>query len=273
MFISTPYENSPNWATMSLKSLKITYVGHATVLIQMGSFNFLTDPNFSNKVGWRQPRLRPPGLTGYQLPPLEAILVSQANPAHLDLFSFKYFKTNTPVVVPKGLGKLIRRFLPHPVTELEPSGVHPLPQAKLHALPILKKSSRANPFRYNAATAYLLESPEATIYFAGDTGFGDHFSRVGKEFAIDLALLPVQTRNSPTSGPRSSLTPAKAVRAAKDLGAKHWIPIAWDAFSFGKKKPEEIISEIQAIAKKENQLDHLKILQPGESFVNPASLE
>jgi L-ascorbate metabolism protein UlaG (beta-lactamase superfamily) len=252
---------------MSLNPLKITFIGHATVLIQLGSVHFLTDPNFSNKIGWRHHRLQPPGLTGYQVPPLEAILVSQGDRAHLDLFSFKFFKTNTPIVVPKGLGKLVRKFLPLPVTELEPSGTHPLRGVTLHALPILKKSPRGNPLLFrNAATAYLLESAEATIYFAGDTGFGDHFAKTGRNFAIDLALLPMQTRNSPTSGPRSSLTPAKAVRAAQDLKAKQWIPIAWDAFSFGKKKPEEILSELKTIAQKEGVSEQLRILQPGETY-------
>lgn len=251
---------------MSPTPLKITYIGHATVLIQMGSSFFLTDPNFSNKIEWRRHRLHPPGLAGYQIPPLEAALVSQAGFAHLDIFSFKFFKSDVPVTVPKGLGKLVRHFLPHPVTELEPGGVHSFRNAELHALPILKKGSRWNPFRYTAATAYLLKSPEATVYFTGDTGFGDHFRQAGEKFTTDVALLPVQTRFSPSSGPKSSLTPAKAVRAAKDLGAKYFIPIAWDAFCFGKKKPEEIISEIQAIAGKEGMAERLKVLQPGESF-------
>jgi L-ascorbate metabolism protein UlaG (beta-lactamase superfamily) len=251
---------------MSQTSLKITFIGHATVLIQMGSRCFLTDPNFSNKIAWHHHRLQAPGLTGYQLPPLEAILVSQADFAHLDLFSYKFFKSDVPVVTPKGLGKLIRRFLPHPVTELEPNGRHSFNELNLQSLPILKKGSRWNPLRFNAATAYLLESSEATVWFAGDTGFGDQFRQVGQKFSIDVALIPVQTRNSPSSGPKSSLSPAKAVQVAKDLGAKHWIPIAWDAFCFGRKKPEEIISEIKAIAQKEGMSEQLRILQPGESF-------
>jgi L-ascorbate metabolism protein UlaG (beta-lactamase superfamily) len=251
---------------MSPTPLKITFIGHATVLIQLGSSHFLTDPNFSNKIAWRHHRLRPPGLAGYQLPPLEAALVSQAGFAHLDLFSFKFFKSNLPVVVPKGLGKLVRRFLPHPITELEAGGRHVFREAELISLPIVKKGSRWNPLRFTAATAYLLKSPEATVYFTGDTGFGDHFRQTGEKYPIDVALIPVQTRNSPTSGPKSSLTPAKAVRAAKDLGAKIFIPIAWDAFRFGKKKPEEILSEVQAIAHKEGIAERLKVLQPGESF-------
>jgi L-ascorbate metabolism protein UlaG (beta-lactamase superfamily) len=246
--------------------LKITFVGHATALIQMGSSYFLTDPNFSNKVGWRHHRLQPPGLAGYQFPPLETILVSQAGFAHLDLFSFKFFKSTVPIVVPKGLGKLVRRFLPHPLTELESEGKHSLNGVELYALPIVKKGSRWSPLRFTAATAYLLESPEATVYFAGDTGFGDHFRQVGQKHSIDVALIPVQTRHSPTSGPKSSLTPAKAVRAAQDLGAKIFIPIAWDAFCFGKKKPEEILSEIKTIAQKEGISERLRILQPGEAY-------
>jgi L-ascorbate metabolism protein UlaG (beta-lactamase superfamily) len=253
---------------MSPTPLKITYIGHATVLIQIGSSYFLSDPNFSNKIGWRHHRLHPPGLAAYQLPPLEAILVSQAGFAHLDLFSFKFFKSDVPVVVPGGLGKLIRRFLPHPVTEVETGGTHACGEVQVHALPVLKEGSRWNPLRFNAATAYLLEAPGTTIWFAGDTGFGDHFRQAGEKFSIDVALLPVQTRNSPSSGPKSSLTPAKAVRAAQDLGAKVFIPIAWDAFCFGKKKPEEILAEITTIARKEGMSGRLQILQPGESYLN-----
>lgn len=250
---------------MSRYPLKITFIGHATVLLQRNTEAFLTDPNFSNRLPMGKHRLHPPGLPGYQLPALNALLISQGGFAHLDLFSFKYFSTGLPVVVPKGLGRLVRKFLPNPVTEIHPGGTHAFRETLLRSVPVLKKGGRWNPFRFTAATGYVLEWENTKVFFTGDTGYSDRFKKIGEEHAIDVALLPVQWRHSPASGAKSSLSPAKAVRAAKEMGAKLFIPIAWDAFSFGKKKPEEIISEIRAEARREGMLERLKILQPGES--------
>ncbi len=248
---------------------KITYLGHATVLIQLGNLNFLTDPNFSSKLWPLKRRGRVPGLAPQHLPEITAILVSHANRDHLDIFSYKYFKTHTPILTPKGLGKWVQKFLPNPITEVAPAGSHQEGNCVIHALPTMKRGKRWIPLRYTQSTAYLLESPTANIYFPGNTGYGPHFKGAGKRFHIDVALLPIQPQPGHATGPKSSLSPAKALQACEDLGAKVLIPIRWDSFRFGKATAEALLKELTALAQQQNRLQSLKILQPGESLSLP----
>lgn len=245
--------------------LKITYIGHATALIQLGNQYFLTDPNFSNRIWPWHHRLQPPGLPAYQLPPLNALVVSQAHYDHLDIFSYKYFKSTVPIIVPKGLGKFLRKFLENAITELEPGGSHREFETTIHSVPTLKYGYRHLPLRYRAATGYVFQSPQGVVYFPGDTGYGPHFSEIGKQFKIDVALLPIQP-NGHGAGPKSSLNPLKALQALEDLGAKVMIPTQWDAFKMGKRQPEEWVEELRELARQRDMADKIHVLQPGDSF-------
>lgn len=254
---------------MDASNGKITWIGHATLLIQLGNLNFLTDPNFSSRIWPRHRRRREPGLKPRDLPPLDGILITHANYDHLDVFSFKYFKTSTPILVPKGLGKWVRRFLPNPVTELAPGGFHQERECRIHALPTLKRGKRWAGWRWKQSTAYGIESPQGMIYCPGNTGYGPHFKKIGGQQSIDVACLPIQPDPNHATGPKSSLSPAKALQAMEDLGAKVMIPIRWDAFSFGKRPGEEWVNDLQKFAEQNGLEDRIKILQPGESLDLP----
>lgn len=252
-------------------SCKITYIGHATCLIELEDAHFLTDPNFSNKTWPKRHRLQPPGLPAYQIPKLDAILISQAKYDHLDLFSLKYFKTATPIIAPKGLGGYIRKFFPGPVTELKKNATHQQGSIKIHSVPIEKRGDRLIFFRLMPSLGYVLESSNHKIYFAGDTGVStgntNYFKKVGKKFDLDVALLPIQPKLRRERGPFSSLSPSQALKAFEDLGAKTMIPIRWDAFAMGKENPETYLTELKRLAQKQGLSDRIKILKPGESYL------
>jgi len=251
---------------MPESNLKITFIGHATSLIQLGERSFLTDPNFSNKIKMRWTRQQPPGIPAYQLPPLDALLVSNANYDHLDIFSYKFFKGTVPIVVPKGLGKLLQKFLPNPVTEIKKGGSHRYFETSIHSVAVNKRGYRWLPLRFGASAAFVLEAPAGTVYFAGDTGYGDVFKKVRQQYSIDVAILPIQAHPSHKTGPKSSLGPVQALQAFEELGAKTLIPTRWDAFKFGKQGPEELIREFRDLAAKAGLLERVRILKPGEAY-------
>lgn len=243
---------------------KITYIGHATCLIQLGGETFLTDPNFSQKIWPKRRRLQKPGVKPDQLPPLSAILISHSSYDHLDIFSLKYFKTTTPIITPRGVSRFVRKFFPGPVTALKMGAFHHQGRITVHGLPLVKQGFRLLPLRYSASLGYLLEGENTCIYFAGDTGYGTHFKETGKKFKIDVALLPIQHKRS--RGPYSSIGPEQALQAFQDLGAKTMIPIRWDAFQMGKEKPETYLAKLKSLAQQKGIENQIKILKPGEIY-------
>jgi L-ascorbate metabolism protein UlaG (beta-lactamase superfamily) len=256
---------------MSKSILQITYLGHATVLIRLGEVCFLTDPNFSNKVLFGKTRFSPLSPAPEKLPLPDAILVSRSNYEHLDLFTYKYFKTLVPIIVPKGLGKFVGKFLPNPIVEIPRGGRHRHGEVTIHAVPTPDHGHRLFPFRYRASTAYLLQGPAGVVFFAGDGRYHVGLQDWGKRFAIDVALLPVELPRRKTKGPHKTLSPAGAIQTLIDLKARHLIPIRWGTFD-GKGAERELLKNtLQEEAARKGVAERLHILEAGENFLSAPS--
>lgn len=246
--------------------MQITHLGHGTNLIQIQGQNFLTDPVFSERIGMFFKRKKRPGIEVAALPPLSAILLSHAHYDHLDVFSYKYFKTTTPIVVPKGVGDFVRKFLPNPLIELVPGGKHLHGDVEIHALPVHHHGSRWIPIRNRPALAYVLKATDACVYFCGDSGYGPDFRKAGEAFSIDAALLPIGGYQPQWWLKKNKMTPGEALQAFLDLGAKKMIPIDWGVFDFLRENPEEAWKCLEEEVKKKSLSDRVVLLQPGQSF-------
>jgi L-ascorbate metabolism protein UlaG (beta-lactamase superfamily) len=253
---------------MAKSTLQISYVGHTTVLIRLGALSILTDPNFSNRACGYGRRLHAPGIAPQALPPLSAILLSGADYDRLDLFSYKYFKTTTPLMVPKGLGKYLRKFLSNPITEIAPRGFHRAFDVAFHAIPSEGRNFRLMPLRLTAAADYLIESPAGNVYFSGGAVSGEQLKKTAARFVVDVALLPVHPHPSQKSKKRHALGPQEAVAAMDALKARYLIPLAWGTFSKKKADPEELFRELKRAVKEAGAEHRIRILRPGETFTH-----
>lgn len=226
----------------------VSWVGHATYVIQIGGLTVLTDPVWSRRIPGVRPRLTPVGVEWDALPPVDAVLISHNHYDHLDAPSIRRLPRATPLLVPANLAWWFRRRGFHDVTELDwweyremaggPSagGVPAGPAARgvrFDFVPAHHWSRRTlTDTNKSLWGGWMLTGPDGTrVYFAGDTGYGHWFAAIGERFpGIDLALLPVGAYEPAWFMQPVHLNPEEAVRACHDLGAKRMAPMHWGTF-------------------------------------------
>ena len=211
--------------------LKVTFVGHATVLIQTQGLNILTDPIWSERaflVGWAGPkRVTPPGIAFEDLPPIDLVLVSHNHYDHMDLPTLARLRVaHDPLVVAPLANE-------HVLLEAHDDlRVHTLDwwghldltdRVRVHVVPVYHWSRRGL-FDRNKALwgGFVIETPGGNLYYGGDTGLWDgrYFRDARKRFgAFRLALLPVGAYEPRWFMQEQHVSPAEAVRIHQLLGA------------------------------------------------------
>lgn len=249
-----------------MAGVKITFIGHSTLLIEGSCKALLTDPVFvpqlfhlkrSGEMKWRPA----------DLPPLTAVLLSHTHLDHLNFESFSYIKTSTPIIVPEGSGALISRNLGNPVIELAKWADHEISGARIHAMPAIHGNRPFSIYWYKQALGYMIEMDSKTIFFSGDTAYGTHFRDISHSFSVDAALLTVGAYKPAFYMKYYHMNPREAVQAFLDLKAKVMIPIHWGAFRLGLETLDEPIEWLKKLASEQALVDRVKILKSGESLI------
>jgi L-ascorbate metabolism protein UlaG (beta-lactamase superfamily) len=236
--------------------LVITWIGHATMLIQMDDRFVLTDPNLTATVGQFSKRLVEPGIDPADLPVLDAVLISHMHIDHLSLGSLDLIvrKTRQIIVPRKGLVYLPEYEIP--MRELGAWQHRDAGGMRITAVPV-----RHNGWRYavdswmdSSATGYIIDYRGMRVYFGGDTGYDDSlFVRTGRRYpGIDVALLPIAPIHPREYSAGRHTDPAGALHIARDLGAKTMIPMHYDTFQESLDRPGEARELADSLASVQN---------------------
>lgn len=228
--------------------LRVTFVNHATTLIQISGVNVLTDPVWSERVSpvtFAGPkRVRPPGIRFDDLPPIDAVLVSHNHYDHLDLATLgRLARRDRPrIFTGLGVSELLARRGVAGGLELDWwEGVDMAAGITVTSVPVQHFSGRGLSDR-NATlwTGFVVSAAAGRVFFAGDTGYGPHFAEIARRFpGIRLAILPIGAyRPEWFMGPVHE-TPAQAVEAAKDLGAATSVGMHFGTFELTDEGQEE----------------------------------
>ena len=225
----------------------VTWVGHATVLLQVDGLNVLTDPNWSERaspLGWAGPRrLNPPGLAFQDLPRIDAVVISHDHYDHLDLDTVKRLaETHDPLfLVPLGMKVWFVDNGMSRVEELDWWQEHEYRGVRFVCLPAQHFSQRTlwdGNRRLWASWAVL--SRERRFYFSGDTGYFPGFAEAGKRFGpFDLAAIAIGAYVPPEIMKAVHLTPEEAVQAFVDLNARVLLGIHWGTFDLAEEPLDE----------------------------------
>jgi L-ascorbate metabolism protein UlaG (beta-lactamase superfamily) len=235
--------------------VRLTYVGHSTVLIEVDGIRVLTDPLLRGRFVHVQRRV-------------DAVLISHAHHDHLDRPSLRKLDGDPRVLVPRGAARYVprpRRAAVHEVVEGERLSLGPVEVEVVHA------DHRPGRVRHEgpAAVGYRL-SGSRRVYFAGDTDLFEGMRDVGAG-GLDVALLPVWGWGTKL-GP-GHLYPTTAAEALQLLRPRVAIPIHWGTFFvMGIRHPRPVPSPEppRAFAREAARLApgvDVRVLAPGEATV------
>jgi len=233
--------------------LVVTFIGHATLLIQAAAGNVITDPVYAQRaspLSFAGPkRARQPGVLFDDLPPIAAVLVSHNHYDHCDLHTLRALDRRfAPVfVTPLANRRLLESAGLRRIEELDwwqEAHTTPLPVALTPA----QHFSARGPFDRNRALwgSFVVTAGRRRVFFGGDTGYGPHFAQVSERLGpMDLALLPIGAYEPRWFMKDIHVNPDEAVRAHLDLQAGLSIGMHFGTFQL---TPEGIDAPLVALA-------------------------
>jgi L-ascorbate metabolism protein UlaG (beta-lactamase superfamily) len=261
--------------------LRVTFVGHATVLVQMDGLNILTDPVWSKRaspVAWAGPRrVRPPGIQFEDLPPIHVVLISHNHYDHLDLSTLLKLrdKHRPRFVVPLGNAALLASRGIDAAAELDwwqSFGVGVGDGVRVVCIPARHFSGRGLRDRDRTLwCGYVVVGASGAVYFAGDTAAGPHFAEVRERFGrVRLALLPVGAFLPRWFMRPVHVSPEEAVEAHETLGAHVSVAIHFGTFPLGDDSETEAVETLgRALAERGVSSEEFRVLDFGEGFDVP----
>ena len=244
----------------------LTFIGHATFLIQTAAGNLLTDPVYAEHAGpWNvlgPRRVRPAAIPLEHLPPISVVLLSHNHYDHCDLRTLRFLakRFDPTVITPLGNGRLLASVGLRRVEELdwwEPAHTSTLP---ITLMPAHHFSARG-PFDRNRALwgGFLMEPQQRRIYYAGDTAYTSWFSEIRRRVGtVDLALLPIGAYEPRWFMKSVHMNPEEAVRAHIDLGATESIGMHFGTFQLTSEGIDDPLNAL-ALAREAHQLTALNI--------------
>ena len=247
----------------------VTWIGHATALVQAGGLQVLTDPVFSERaspVSWAGPkRHQAPGLALQDLPPIDVVVISHSHYDHLDKASLLQLYARgqrqghaTAFLVPLGLREVLQGWgIAAGVQELDWWQSARVGSTDFFLTPVQHWSARGLFDRNHTLWGgWAVLGPNLHWYFAGDTGYSPDFAQTRAHFAerqtpeqgggFDLALIPVGAYEPRWFMQNQHVDPAEAVRMHQDLGARRSLGVHWGTFELTDEPLDQPPRDLQA---------------------------
>jgi L-ascorbate metabolism protein UlaG (beta-lactamase superfamily) len=244
------------WARPPGSGLRVTWLGHSTLLIEIGGRRILTDPVWGRRASPSQlagpRRFQPVPVTLRAMPPVDLIVVSHDHYDHLDYPTIRELvKVDVPFVTSLGVGAHLEAWgiRPERIVELDWWQNHELPDSDITvtAAPSQHFSGRGLKDR-NATlwSSFVVRTPRHSVFFSGDTGLTTEYRKIRTALGpFDLVMLEVGAFH-PAWGD-IHLGPANALEAHKLLGGGPFLPIHWGTFSLAMHawdEPAETLLEL-----------------------------
>lgn len=278
-----PFTTDPQvYQTPPASGLRITWMGHSSLLIEIDGLRILTDPvwnsraSFSTFLGPRRFFKAPLSLQA--LPPLDAIIISHDHYDHMDEPSIRELaKGNAPFYTSLKVGRYLQQFGIAAARITEMNWMDQATIGKdglLTALPARHFSGRGLLNRFHTLwSSFVIRGSRHNIYFGADSGWFEGFREIGEAYGpFDLTMLEIGASNS--LWPDIHMGPVHAAEAHLALKGRLMMPIHWGTFNLSLHPWKEPIETLLQIAPQKN----IRLFAPqpgepvtitGEEYINP----
>jgi N-acyl-phosphatidylethanolamine-hydrolysing phospholipase D len=258
--------------------ITVTWVGHASFLVQIGGLNVLIDPMWSERaspVGFAGPRRHtPPGVPFDALPPVDVILHSHDHYDHLDDATVRRLTKRFPEAVwatPLGLGPFMRTRGARDVRQLDWWGDTGVGEVVITATPARHFSGRSLASRNRALwCGWAVRARAGAVWFAGDSAYHPEFGLIGARLGpFAASLVPIGAYEPRWFMRPVHMNPEEAVQAFVDVGSRAaFVPMHWGTFKLTDEPLDEPPRRVRAAwAAAGLPPDDLWLLAPGETRV------
>jgi L-ascorbate metabolism protein UlaG (beta-lactamase superfamily) len=258
------------YKTPPASGLRITLIGHSSLLIEIDGRTILTDPVWSDRVSFTQlmgpKRFFAPPITLKDLPPLDAVLISHDHYDHLDMDTIKFFANSSiPFYCSLGVGQHLKRWgiVENYITELDwGDSVMIDHDCVITATPSRHFSGRGVIGRNETLwSSFVIKGTKHNIFFGADSGWFPGFKDIGDTYGpFDLTLLEIGAYGK--YWPDIHMGPGHASNAHLALKGKIMMPIHWGTFNLALHDWYEPIEKLQVFAKEKNI--ELFVPEPGK---------
>jgi L-ascorbate metabolism protein UlaG (beta-lactamase superfamily) len=245
-----PAPRRPDPATWKHDTLTVSWLGHATVMLNLHGSWILTDPALERRIGIGRGRAKvgprrlvQPALRVSELPRPDVILLSHAHMDHTDLGTLRLLPRDVPVVVQAGNRDLVRRF--SEVHELTWGENIELDGLRIEATQARHWGARMMADTHRGYGGYLLQKGDRRVLFAGDTAYTDLLTPLGRRGPIDLAILPIGAYDPWIANHAS---PEQAWLMFRRLAAEWVLPVHHSTFRLSREPVGEPIQRFLAAA-------------------------
>lgn len=241
--------------------IALTWIGHASFLIQFNDLNVLVDPNFANWL-FLLKRIKRSGLKIEDLPPIDLVLLTHAHFDHFHKPTLRRLPHPKIGVMPWGVGDLAHNLGFARIIELDWWESFGQRDWKVTLTPGKHWGARTLHDHHRGYGGFVLEHQGRKIYHAGDSAYFEGFKEIGQRLAPDVALLPIGAYH-PESFRRVHMGPDEAVKAFQDLQA-HWlVPMHYGTFKLSFEDMDEPPRWLRQLAQENGISSKVRILDEG----------
>jgi L-ascorbate metabolism protein UlaG (beta-lactamase superfamily) len=258
-------KNKPVYPELREGELCITWIGHASFLIQTPEHSILIDPNWAK---WLKviKRIRQPGIEIHDLPAIDLVLVTHAHFDHLDRKTLRAVASDQAIVVPEHVGGLVHGLGFNHVQELRQWERFEFGDLKVTLTPARHWGARVLHDSHRGFGGFHIEYAGRSVFHCGDSAWFEGFTEIGERLPVEIALLPIGAYEAPTKRD-VHMNPEQAIDAFLQLKARTLVPMHYGTFRLSyeplHEPPERLIRHGAA----KQVIDSIRILKEGEPTV------